>query len=85
MKKIIVVTPDQFLDLYKNLSHCHVQFSSPGVYSSLINLVLNKKLHQHNQQLLHGSDERLSLEISVYASLNDGNFTESTQLTKCAF
>ena len=60
MKKIIVVTPDQFLDLYRNLSHCHVQFSSPGV-------------------------ERLSLETSVYASLNDGNFTESTQLTKCAF
>ena len=53
MKKIIVVTSDQFLDLHKNLSHCHVQFSSPDVYSSLINRVLNKKLHQHNQQFLH--------------------------------
>ena len=34
--------------------------------------------------ILHGSDERLSIETSVHESLNDRKFTESTQLTKCA-
>ena len=29
------------------------------------------------------SDERLSIETSGYESLNDGKFTESTQVTKC--
>ena len=83
-EKIIVGFPD-FLDLYKNLPHrCKFSVFKPSVHSPIINHVLTKKLRQHNQQLLHGSDERLSIETSVHESLNDRKFTESTQLTKCA-
>ena len=62
------------------------QFSSPRAHSSIINHVSSRSCISTTNNSFIRSYERLSLETwnIIYESLNDGKFTESTQLTKCA-